>query len=132
VSRYAFTIHGPASRAEALAVVNKAPEGYRVEVKAAKRSLDQNAKMWACLTDWSRQVELAGRKRTPDEWKAVLLHAFGQEVKFLPSLDEQSFVPVGRQTSDLSKDEMSNFIEFIIAEGTKRGVTFQDAAERAA
>jgi hypothetical protein len=126
MSRYAFTINGPRSRADVLAVVNKAPDGYRVEIKAAKRSLDQNAKMWACLTDWSRQAILGDCKRTPDEWKAVLLHGFGQEVKFLPSLDGLSFVPVGRQTSDLSKDEMSNFIEFILAEGAKRGVKFHD------
>lgn len=126
MSRYLCTINGPRSRAEVLKIINAAPDGYRVEIKAAKRSLDQNAKMWACLTDWSRQVNLGDRKRTPDEWKAVLLHAFGQEVKFLPSLDGLSFVPVGRQTSDLSKDEMSNFIEFIIAEGANRGVRFQD------
>lgn len=106
--------------------------GTRVEFKEAKRTLPQNDRMWAMLTDFAQQTEQAGRRFTPDQWKVIFLHALGQEVQFLPSLDGQSFVPWGQSSSDLSKSEMTDLIELIFAEGARRGVVFNDAQERAA
>jgi hypothetical protein len=97
-----------------------------VEFKAAKRSLPQNDRMWAMLTDIAKQKEHAGRKYTPNKWKALFMHACGQEMDFAPTLDGKSFQPLGFRSSDLTKDEMSALIEFMFAWGAENGVTFHD------
>lgn len=103
-------------------------DGTRVEFKAPKRSDDQNAKMWVLLSEVASQVDHMGKRYTPDEWKILFMHACGREVKFLPGLDGKTFVPWGQSSSDLSKQEMSDLIEFIHAWGAEHGVTFNEPA----
>lgn len=106
--------------------IDKAPVGTRVEFKASKRTLPQNDLLWALLTEVAQQLEHGGKKYEPAQWKAIFLHAFGREVSFLPSLDLKTFLPIELSSSDLSKDEMTDFIEFILKEGADRGVVFRD------
>ena len=54
------------------------------------------------------------------------MHACGREVRFLPGLDEKTFVPWGQSSSDLSKQEMTDLIETIFAWGASHGVIFND------
>lgn len=110
---------------------NAAP-GTRVEFKAAKRTLPQNDRMWAMLTDVATQKQHANRKYTPDQWKVLFMHACGREVQFVPSLDNSTFIPWGQSSSDLSKQEMTDLIEFIFKWGSENGVVFHDPAEAAA
>lgn len=102
------------------------PLGSRIEFKETKRSLPQNDLMWALLTEVSQQLKHGDKKYDPDQWKSIFLHAFGREITFLPSLDLKTFLPIELSSSDLGKDEMTNFIEFILKEGTERGVTFRE------
>jgi hypothetical protein len=51
-------------------IVDKAPDGYVAEVREPKRTLDQNNKLWAMLTDVSVAMPM-GRRHTPDDWKAI-------------------------------------------------------------
>jgi hypothetical protein len=100
--------------------------GTRVEFKEAKRSTDQNARMWAMLTEVAQQVEYHGLKLTPDDWKLIFLDALKREVRMVPNLDGNGFVSLGRSSSDLSKGEFSDLIELIFKFGAEHGVTFQD------
>ena len=126
MTRYTFTLHSAADRARALRTITAAPSGTRVEVKAVKRSLDQNAKLWACLSEIAHTKTHCGRKYTPDQWKVIFMHACGREIQFIPSLDQSTFIPWGGRSSDMSKDEMSNLLEFILAWGAENGVAFHD------
>lgn len=126
MSRAAIFIHGVDSRATAMKWVRLAPLGTLIQFKTGNRSLEQNDKMWAALTDVAAQVKVADQYFTANEWKVIFLHALGQQVKFLPTLDGTGFVPYGQSSSALSKAQMSELIEFILAEGTKRGVVFHD------
>lgn len=110
-------------RQRAINWVLKAPEGSRVEFKGAQRSLDQNSRLWATLTDIATQADHGGRKYTADQWKVIFLHAMGREVQFIPSLDSKTFIPWGQSSSDLSKEEMSNLLEFIEAWATEHNIT---------
>ncbi len=122
-------INTTADRDKAFYWVSKAPWGARIEFKAPKRSLPQNDRMWAMLTDVQAHMQAAhGVKHSVNDWKCIFLSAWGKEVRFLPSLDGTSVVPVPLSSSDLSKEEMTDFIEFIFAEGGKRGVAFYDPA----
>lgn len=106
--------------------LKQAPAGTRLEFKAPKRSLPQNDRLWAMLTDVATQKDHAGRKYTPDQWKVLFMHACGREVQFIPSLDNATFIPWGQSSSDLSKAEMTELIEFIHAWGAEHGVVFHD------
>jgi NinB protein len=97
-----------------------------IQEEGERRSLEQNAKMWAMLTEFAEQYEHNGRYYDPEHWKAILLHAWGQEIEFLPALDGKAFIPYGNQSSKMLKRDMVSFLEFILAEGTKRGVKFAD------
>lgn len=129
--RKVFYLANEAVRARVCEFVKSAPEGYRVEIKEQKRSLDQNSRLWAMLTDVSLQATHSGRKYEPEIWKCIFMHALGREVKFIPSLEGDSVIPLTYRSSDLSKSEMSELIEFMMAWGTENGVVFHDVKQPA-
>lgn len=126
MTRYLVTLNSNADRERAARILSAAPSGARIEVKAEKRTLPQNSRLWAMLTDVATQKEHAGRRYTPDQWKVLFMHACGREVQFIPSLDGSTFVPWGQRSSDLSKGEMTDLIEFILSWGAENGVVFHD------
>jgi hypothetical protein len=131
VSRALIVLNGNADRMRVVRWAEQAPFGTRVEFKQTKRSLPQNDRMWAMLTDIAAQKEHCGRKYTPDQWKVLFMHACGREMQFVPTLDGQSFMPLGYRSSELSKDEMSALIDCMLSWGAENGVTFHDQAEAA-
>jgi len=113
------------ARLNALQAVKTAPEGYCVEVKPKNRSLEQNSRLWAMLTDISRQIDWYGRKLSPEEWKHVFTAALiKQEV--VPSLDGTGFVVLGQSTSKMTTKEMSDLQELISAFGAEKGIEWTD------
>jgi hypothetical protein len=131
MARYLVIINDSMARRRAHDMVASAPLGSRVEVKGARRTLPQNDRMWAMLTDISMQKEHNGRRYTPDQWKVLFLHALGRETQFIPALDGSGFIPWGQSSRDLSKDEMSNLIELMFSWGAESGVVFHDHFEAA-
>lgn len=131
MSRHLIIMRNVAERQRALHYVGKAPYGTRIEFKAAKRTLPQNDRMWAMLTDIAAQKEHCGRKYTPDTWKCLFMQACGREMQFIPSLDGTSFMPLGHRSSDLSKDEMSSLIDFMFAWGAENNIVFHDGEQEA-
>lgn len=131
MSRATIIISSQAERARAAAWVSKAPWNTRLEFKEPKRSLPQNDRMWAMLTDLARQVPYHGIRLAADDWKLLFLDALKREVRMVPNLDGNGFVSLGRSSSDLSKAEMTDLIELIFAFGAQHGVVFADE-ERAA
>jgi hypothetical protein len=126
MTRYVMNLNGPSDRQRAARYVAAAPVGTRVEFKAVKRTLDQNSKFWALLTDVSEQIRWHGVKLRPDDFRLIFLDALKQEMRLVPNLNGDGFVNLGRSSSDLSKEEMSNLIELIVAWGTQHGVVFSD------
>lgn len=125
MSRASIILNSAADLARAQALLAKAPRGTRVEFKAAKRSLDQNSRMWAMLTEVSRQVQWHGVKLRPDDWKLVFMDGLKRELRLVPNIDGNGFVNLGRSSSDLSKAEMSELMELIADFGANHGVTFR-------
>jgi hypothetical protein len=108
------------SRAIATHVIYAAPDGSVVTIKPPKRSLPQNAKFHAMISDVSR-AKPGGRNHTPDTWKALILHACGHAVQFENGLNGQPF-PIGFKSSRLSKSEMADAITFLQQWGDDNGV----------
>lgn len=132
MSRHLIAINSTADRERLARCIAQAPFGTRVELKAAKRSLDQNSKLWASLTDISHQLVWHGQKLTPDDWKLVFMDALKRELRIVPNIDGNGFVNLGRSSSDLSKAEMSDLLEIIMAFGAQHGIVFHDQESAAA
>lgn len=130
MSRRLYTI-SKASREWIARVIAAAPDGTRLEMKAAKRSLPQNDKMWAMLTEVADQLAWHGQKLRPGDWKLIFLDALKREVRAVPAIDGRGWVNIGRSSSDLSKSEMADLLELIAAFGAQHGVIFRDQAEAA-
>ena len=126
MGRALITLHNKADRERASKWIDKAPFGTRVEFKASKRSLPQNDRMWAMLTDVATQLKWHGISLTPDDWKLVFLDSLNRESRFVPNIDGTGFVNLGRSSADLSKEEMSELIELIFAVGAQHGVKFNE------
>lgn len=120
-------LYGLSSRQKAESIINAAPSGSVVTVKPPKRSVEQNSKLWAMLSDVSR-AKPEGRCHTPDVWKHLFMSACGHEVQFLMGLDGNPF-PAGFRSSRLTKDQMAELISFIDAWGTERGVVWSNERE---
>ena len=128
MSRAVVILNGRADREKVSRWAQALPPGTRIEFKEPKRTLPQNDRMWAMLTDIAEQKEHAGRRYKPDQWKVLFMHACGREVQFIPALDNGTFIPWGSSSSDLSKAEMSELIDFMHAWGVENGVRFHDEA----
>ena len=128
MSRHLIVVKSNADRHRASHWSKHAPYGMRIEFKTTKRSLPQNDRMWAMLTDVSQQVQWHGLKLSPDDWKLLFLDSLKRELRMVPNLDGNGFVNLGRSSSDLSKQEMSDLMELIAAFGASKGVVFKEDA----
>lgn len=118
---------GQRSRRIGHELIAAAPDFAVLEIKPPRRSDDQNAKMWAMLSDISR-AKPDGRKAVPEVWKSLFCHACGHAVQFELGLNGQPF-PTGFKTSRMSIGQMSDLIEFIQAWGDEKGVRWTNETE---
>jgi len=91
-----------------------------VEAKRETRSLEQNSRLWALLTDVSKQVDWYGNKLTPEEWKDVFTASLKKE-KVVPGING-GFVVLGQSTSKMSIGEMVELQTLIEAFGADKEV----------
>lgn len=132
MTRALVILNSKAERDKVADWAKRLPFGTRIEFKEPKRSVPQNDRMWAALTDVATQVPYHGIKLSADDWKLIFLDALKREVRMVPNLDGTGFVSLGRSSSDLSKQEFSDLLELIAAFGAEHGVQFQDDKEAAA
>jgi hypothetical protein len=94
-------------------------EGGPVEVRwrrpESQRSIEQNDRMWAMLTDVSEQVNWYGTKLEPEEWKDVFTASLKQQ-RAVPGIDG-GFVILGARTSKMSIKAMCDLTELMFAFG---------------
>lgn len=98
--------------------------GHRLtlEIRKATRSSEQNARMWAMLTEIARQVEWHGQKLTAEDWKDMATAALKRQ-RVVPGIDG-GFVVLGQQTSRMTVAEMAELMDFLEAFGAQQGVRF--------
>lgn len=121
-------LNSPAKREGAKRLIDLAPQGAILNIKPATRSNEQNALLWSLLSEVSR-AKPDGRTHTPDVWKCLFMQACGHAVQFEVGLDGAPF-PLGFRSSRLTKDQMTDLIEFILHYCAEKGVHTQ--LERAA
>ena len=70
-----------ANREFAHRMIDAAPLGSVMKVSAPRRSSDQNAKLWAMLSEISA-AKPEGRELTPDIWKSIFMHSMDHAQRF--------------------------------------------------
>ena len=122
-----FILAHAQARALALECVKTAPDGFAVTVGEPSRSVSQNAAQWPILQAFAGQLQwpVNGRmvSMSPDEWKDVLTAAFRKEQARLAMGLDGGVVMLGQRTSQFSKREFSEWLEFLHATAADRGVT---------
>jgi hypothetical protein len=126
MSRAVLVLHTDEIRRRAHEWIDKAAKDSRVEFKGPRRTLDQNSRMWAMLTDVSIQATHHGRKYAPNDWKVIFLSALGRETRFVPNLDGTGLIPIGQSSSDLTVAEMADLMTLVEAWGAQNGITFHE------
>lgn len=111
-------VHAEARRRAAQDIAS-APEGYIAVVQEPNRSLDQNAKFHAICSDLAKSgLAWAGKRRTADEWKVLLVSGHAVATKegsdIVPGI-EGEFVNIRESTASMSRARGSSLIEYAVA-----------------
>jgi len=125
MDRRLYVLNSRETRKTVALIVGSLERNSRVEIKGPKRSLPQNDLMWAWLTAFAEQAEWQGKRRTTLEWKDLFTGAVkvaGGGVEAVPGL-EGGIMLLGLHTSDMSKEEMSELIDYMQAKAAEWGVS---------
>ena len=118
-------LRGASQRALAKQMIDRAPADAVVKISEATRNADQNAKMWAMLSDISR-TKPEGRHWTPETWKCAFMHSLGHQVRFCEGLDNSGPFPMGFSSSKLTVRQMADLITVIAEYGDRHGVRWSE------
>ena len=97
----------------------QAPDGWAATFKEPRRNTEQNAKFHAICSDLAKsQLQWAGKRRTADQWKVLLVSGHATATKegaeMVPGL-EGEFVNVRESTALMSVKRSSSLIEYALA-----------------
>jgi hypothetical protein len=112
---------GDRQREYAMQCVREAVLGQCVTIQDETRTQEQNRLMWPLIADIQAQVD-GMATYSADDIKLRILHAYGQELRFLPELEGIGMFPVGQRSSTLTKKQFTGLIEFMFAYGARHNV----------
>lgn len=115
----------PETRRRAHMLIEAAPDGAVLNIQEAKRSDQQNRKLWACISDIAR-AKPDGRTYPVDVWKSLFMAEAGFKPIFEPSLDGQGVIPIGYKSSRLDKREFADLLTAVLAYGDQHGVQWSE------
>ena len=98
-----------------------------MEIVDAVRSDDQNRLYHAIIADIAHHATHLGAKWDEESWKRFLIDQFASETglggsKVVPSLDGTRIVQLGLQSRKFTKEQGSEFIEWLLAWATDKGI----------
>jgi hypothetical protein len=117
-------------------ILQHAGKAVRVVIEECQptRTLEQNSKMWAVLTDIAQQVpwHVDGKLQhlEPEDWKDILTAGLKKTQRVAAGV-EGGFVMLGVRTRKMKIGEMVELIEFAHWFGAEHGVVFGEAKQPA-
>ena len=98
-----------------------------MEIKLASKSREQEEKYHAMINDIAKQAQHLGAKWSSEDWKRLLVDQYLREVgevqtKIIPNLDSTGIVQLGFQTRNFSKEQASEFVEWLYAWAGNNGI----------
>jgi len=101
-----------------------------LEVKDASRSNEQNEKYHAIIGDIAKQAQHMGAKWDSETWKRLLCDKFVREIglssQIMANLDNDGLVQLGFQTRKFTKEQASEFVEFLLAWCAENGIELKE------
>ena len=116
-------ILSPHNRDVAKQMVDNAPDGYVLEVRPPKRSLDSNRYYWAVLGDISEQM-VVGKAYEPSIWHEYLRALFLPERMI--ELPDGSIKMLEPSTSELNQTLFSEYVEKVVRWALEHEVKFSE------
>lgn len=102
-----------------------------LEIKDASKSREQEEKYHAIIGDIAKQAQHMGAKWDAEDWKRLLVDQFSRDrmmygSPILPNLDNTGIVQLGVQTRKFTKEQASEFVEFLLAWCADNGVELNE------
>lgn len=102
-----------------------------LEIKGASKSREQEEKYHAIIGDIAKQAQHMGAKWDAEDWKRLLVHEFCKDksmptAKVIPNLSGDGIVQLGMQTRKFTKEQASEFVEFLLAWCANNGVELNE------
>lgn len=128
-----YFLTGEAFRTNAIKAINaleiKEKSPFVVTISEQKRSLAQNAKLWAMLGEVAHQVCWHGRYLHAEDWKHIFTSSL-KKMDVVPNIENNGFVVIGLSSKNMTKKEFIDLIELINAFGADNNVKFSDASKQ--
>jgi len=101
-----------------------------LEIKQQSKSREQEEKYHAIIGDIAKQAQHIGAKWSAEDWKRLLVDQFMRQnsevTKVIPNLDNNGIVQLGMQTRNFTKEQASEFVEFLLAWCANNGIDIND------
>ena len=101
-----------------------------LEIKDATKSRDQEEKYHAMIGEIAKQAQHLGAKWDAESWKRLLVDQFCKDNGLktgavIPNLSGDGIVQLGMQTRNFTKEQASEFVEWLHAWGATNGIHFE-------
>lgn len=101
-----------------------------LEIKDAGKSRDQEKLYHELIGQIAKQAQHMGAKWDAESWKRLLVDSYCREKGMktgavIPNLAGDGIVQLGMQTRNFTKEQASEFVEWLHAWGAEHGVTFE-------
>jgi len=98
-----------------------------MEIKLVSKTREQEEKYHAMIGDIAKQAQHLGAKWSAEDWKRLLVDQFLRETeniqgKIVPNLDGTGIVQLGLQTRKFTKEQASEFVEWLYAWSAENGI----------
>ena len=103
-----------------------------IEITRENRSLPQNALIHSIINQISAQTQHLGSTWDAESWKRLLVDAYtreqwsGSSGQVIPNLTGDGIVQLGLQTRKFTKQQASEFSEWLMAWAAQNGVTINE------
>ena len=101
-----------------------------LEVKDASKSREQEEKYHAIIGDIAKQAQHMGAKWDSETWKRLLVDKYCRETglnsQIMANLDNDGLVQLGFQTRKFTKEQASEFVEFLLAWCAENGIELKE------
>jgi len=102
-----------------------------VQVERENRTLDQNAMYHSIIHQIAKQAQHLGSTWDAESWKRLLVDTYTREIKqnsgqVIPNLTGDGIVQLGLQTRKFTKQQASEFTEWLMAWAAQNGVVLDE------
>jgi hypothetical protein len=106
---------------------------FTLEIKQQSKSREQERLYHELIGQIAKQAQHLGAKWDAEDWKRLLVQEFCKQNglssgRVIPNLSGDGICQLGQQTRKFTKEQASDFVEFLQAWASENGVTLNEQA----